>query len=96
MEIRVKKQKCPYCGFEGDGVEEFNREDRKPKPGDISVCISCAGIQVFGEEMELLKISKERLTELKEKHPITWAEINSLRSAIKITTSLQRGMVNKP
>jgi len=47
-EIRMKttqlpKQKCVYCGKDLDAATHME-EDASPKPGDILICIGCAGI----------------------------------------------------
>ena len=36
-----------------------------PKPGDVCICMTCAAIQLVGENLELLELPKDKLEELK-------------------------------
>lgn len=61
VEVRTQEHKCPYCGKKLDAMSG----PEQPHPGDISLCIYCAGVLIITdsgqraatpeEEMELLK-----------------------------------------
>jgi hypothetical protein len=47
--MRVPEQPCPYCGAVQDAVS--GTTSRYPEPGDVSVCIHCAGASIFDEQL---------------------------------------------
>ncbi len=54
----VPMSACPYCGYRVNAAGETPDGDtRAPEPGDFSVCISCAGIVAFADDMTLRKAS---------------------------------------
>lgn len=46
---------CGHCGKVLDGASGAHGE--KPKPGDVSVCMSCTGANTFGEDLRLVPLS---------------------------------------
>lgn len=50
---------CGHCGAVLDRVS--GPEGSKPSPGDLTACISCAGINEFGADMMLLPLSDEQV-----------------------------------
>ena len=38
---------CPHCGAVHDRATDLTKPDAVAKPGDVSVCIKCAGVLVF-------------------------------------------------
>lgn len=55
---------CPHCGAINDRATPVQNEGAVPIPGDFSVCIKCAGINKFGEDMALEKLSHEEFESL--------------------------------
>lgn len=58
----IKASPCPYCGYitdaaSGDGI---------PKKDCISICIQCAGLSQFNEDMSLRKIDEHVYREVIE------------------------------
>lgn len=47
--------RCPWCGHQLDAAMAADpaKPDAAPKPGDASVCISCAQVLVFTDELTL-------------------------------------------
>jgi hypothetical protein len=43
---------CPYCGAEMNGSLAVT-SDHRPAPGDVSICIDCAGVAFYGEGLRL-------------------------------------------
>lgn len=61
------KTECPYCHEELDrstGMSPYNPEDKKPSPGDVSVCSECGEISIFDQDMNMVKPSDEERAEL--------------------------------
>ena len=56
-DTRVPASPCPYCGNENDAAMAANpeRPDATPKPGDITICTTCASPLVFTERLRTRK-----------------------------------------
>jgi len=58
---------CPHCGTDVDqasGVVDKNaRNTLKPKPGDISLCITCAGLGRYTETLTIRKLTDIELAD---------------------------------
>jgi hypothetical protein len=59
----VPPSPCGHCKKELDGASAAS--GAKAKPGDLSVCAYCAGINVFGVDLALLPLTDEQV----EIHP---------------------------
>lgn len=42
---------CPYCGTATDAITSLTSKSL-PQPGDVSVCIYCAGIWQFDDRLQ--------------------------------------------
>lgn len=62
--MKVKLSRCPHCDSELTGATDPLDEDLKPKVGDVTVCIFCAGISLFDTDMTLRKPSAIEAQEL--------------------------------
>jgi len=51
---RVPPAPCPYCGKVLDGAS--NSKAEKPNPGDLSVCVYCAGLCQFTATLALERL----------------------------------------
>ena len=54
---------CPNCGNFLDAATQIGG-DAKPDPGDISVCIECAAILQFGDDLALTIFPEDELKTL--------------------------------
>lgn len=63
----VPPSPCGHCGKVLDGASDA--AGAKASPGDLSVCIYCAGINVFGVDLALLPLTDEQV----EIHPAALA-----------------------
>ena len=54
-DTRTPKSNCPFCLHKLDAAMSGDpaHPDVMPKPGDFSVCISCASILVFTDDLRL-------------------------------------------
>lgn len=61
LSVRVPKSLCPYCDNKLDAAGSLDGE-HTPQNGDISLCINCAQILMFDENLQLRKpsIDEER------------------------------------
>jgi hypothetical protein len=77
---------CPKCGRLLDGATSPDNLARKPKNGDISICVYCLSINEFSVndkgEMQLIAFTKERIEEFRKKFPDEFELIINYRIAI--------------
>jgi hypothetical protein len=78
---------CPWCGYAMDAATNPNDGATQPKPGDLSVCISCASVLVFNDDLTLRACSP---AELAETSPDVMGRIERIQWAIRTTD--RRGM----
>lgn len=79
--MRVEPDTCPHCGYEADCVGHMNGEDKRPDPGDVTLCISCAGVSVFdGPDLRMRKLTSQEW----QRTPVaTRRQINHIQAAIR-------------
>lgn len=53
--IGVKPSACPFCGYAADAATCFENDEARPRPGDFSLCLECAEVLVFDDEVALRK-----------------------------------------
>lgn len=53
--LEVPSSPCWHCGVVMDRCSAVGDVAAKPKPGDITVCIKCATINVYGSKLQLHK-----------------------------------------
>ena len=70
---------CPACGHEFDAATNMT-DTAAPKPGDLSVCISCATVLEFGFNLKHALFPTERLAKLP---PDTLAAVARAQFAIR-------------
>ena len=48
---RTPKDHCPVCHHVLDACSDFENNPRGPQPGDVSLCIECATVLVFNDNL---------------------------------------------
>lgn len=61
---RLNVSACPFCGHVMDCASTTDGKSGKPKPEDVSVCISCFEILVFDKNLLMQKPTAEFMEEL--------------------------------
>lgn len=64
----ITPQPCPYCDRMNDAGTNMNNQ-KPPKPGDWSLCYTCAQVSVFDENILMRKLNPAEEVELREDHP---------------------------
>jgi len=59
----VPESSCPHCGLVMDCASGVNGA-RKPKPGNLGMCIGCGEFSLYGETLQLVKIDPMELLKL--------------------------------
>lgn len=57
----IKVNHCPYCNHKATAAMRLEDEKEKPIPGALSICIECAKISVFNDDMNLDKFDMNTL-----------------------------------
>lgn len=74
---------CPHCGYAVDAASAMDRKSR-PRPGDWSLCLSCAGLSVFDDLLRPVLPGFGVLSALRLEDPAQYEEIERARAAIRI------------
>jgi hypothetical protein len=61
---------CPYCNAPNNAATDPDGEDRPPRPGDVTICISCGEFLLFDADLRTVKPSEDELIELGA-HPVS-------------------------
>ena len=57
------KTKCPFCDYLATNHETLDNDRVTPKEGDVSFCINCGQINIFGEFGGLMKCDIKDLSD---------------------------------
>ena len=57
---KVAPSACTACGKVLDGCSSVDGE-HKPKPGDITVCISCGHLMAFADDLTMRDLTDEEM-----------------------------------
>jgi hypothetical protein len=79
---RVKGSPCPHCGAVLDGISGAGH-DRRPKPGDLTVCIQCAEPSRFGPDLALVKLDTLELQRMAREDPKAYQDLQFARAVIR-------------
>lgn len=73
---------CPYCSKVNELATVISSEyDLAPSSGDVSICIECANISIFGEDGKLRKPLQQDMNRI-TKDEQRWKAIQSYRAGI--------------
>lgn len=80
----INETPCPYCGDKLLGsINWYNQ--RPPKPGDASICLTCSNYSIFTPSMELRKTQHWELQILlcDNRHKELLSTVESLREYLR-------------
>ena len=61
--LHIQESSCPHCGAKINATFAEG-ESVKPKSGDLSVCMECFGLMMFGDEMIINELTDEQWLDL--------------------------------
>jgi hypothetical protein len=65
LTTQIERDACPFCGHQLDAVTAGpENPDATPLPGDLTVCIQCAGLLVFDDQMKVRPPTSEEQAEM--------------------------------
>ena len=59
---KTEPSPCPFCGSDQDGHTGIDN-DEPPAPGDISICVECHCLSIYGPGLELRKPTDDETAE---------------------------------
>lgn len=74
---RYREQPCPACGHKLSAASGVDH-DRRPRPGDVSVCIMCAAVLIFERRGRLRLATAQEATECMAESPELAAAVLSI------------------
>lgn len=66
---RLPVSRCPRCRYTMDAATSATRRHATPTPGDYSVCLACAAILRFADDLTLRACSVDEQRELERADP---------------------------
>lgn len=74
---------CPYCKEVMDRAAGLDEEP--PSPGMLSICVFCASLSQFDDNMQLVTVSRELWEEIKAEDPEFVSTVELHQKAIRMT-----------
>lgn len=75
---------CPTCKNTLDGFTEVDDDSRKPKDGDISICVYCGSINKYANDVkDLIKMDQDSLLSLEKECPEDFNKVLLISRKIK-------------
>lgn len=59
----IKPGKCPECGYRMDAATA-TRGNARPRPGDLTLCLSCGAILEFDQDVAPVAMPAGRMADL--------------------------------
>jgi hypothetical protein len=81
-QTRTRLNFCPVCLYAMDAATGVGH-DRKPKPGDFSVCADCGALLCFGPALVLTLCTASDLAEFKAAQPEAFALLIKAQNAVR-------------
>jgi hypothetical protein len=78
--IRLREDRCPYCGEVIDSASTLEGEPPLATPGDMSLCFYCAEVAQFGADFKLKKMSTREIAMLS---PEEAADLKQTQDALR-------------
>jgi len=75
----IPKSRCPFCGYRSEAASTPG--DKSPEPGHIAVCISCASVLMFNEDLRLRAMTQGEFADL---HPDNRDEILLIQRGVRM------------
>lgn len=75
----------PCCGYPIDSATHLHDNDKRPKAGDISICLQCGTISQYNEDLSLRLLTPEEQFTIAMEHAEMWDDIVKLQVKIRST-----------
>lgn len=82
---------CPFCKYQSDQYSNLTAESKKAKPGDYTVCLSCANICQLNDQLEFVGLDEYGLLKMCVEEPELWDEVIKIQQNIRAMKRESRG-----
>ncbi len=72
---------CPWCGAPNN--KSTSPEGRKPKPGDLAICVACAQVSEIGGDMRLARLGDAEIARMFRQHPEAGLKLRRMQEAVR-------------
>jgi hypothetical protein len=89
---RVPLSPCPHCGRAVDAASIDDGSGEPPGPGDVSICLGCGKIMLFGPApaLELRKLTDPETVRLMLSPE--WASVLRMQRAVCVSIARRAGL----
>lgn len=81
-QFAMPESTCPHCQLSLNRCTDPSGLD-SPNPGDVSICICCAGLLKYGPNLELQKLEEIELNKMATENPDGFLQLMRIRSAVE-------------
>ncbi len=74
---------CPNCGHRFSAASSLDDASAKPSAGDFTVCIECAQLLAFDDDLRVRKITAEEVRHIMTTTPEIWRKIEHTQRAVR-------------
>ena len=64
MSSEVPVSQCPKCGYLTDRAGSVDDDTKVPTPGDLSICLRCAHVTKYADDLTLVELGSAELIAL--------------------------------
>lgn len=79
---------CQACGHSHEVASAYGPGRKGPTPGDFSICIECAALSRFDENLATQLVSDEEL--IASAHPDNVIEIRKTQVAVRLSNQIRQ------
>ena len=79
----LPESSCPNCNRKMDRATGIRDRDDVPEPGSISICICCAAINEYDDDLRLRLLPEDELKEISIQHPKTYQILMKAQRIVK-------------
>lgn len=88
---RIPEHRCPYCSHQLSAIAELKPQGA-PNPGDVTVCINCAGLLVLNDNLQARRPTMDELGQIANSED--WPEIARTVRSVKAFALARKGATN--
>jgi hypothetical protein len=81
--VEVPATSCPFCEAHFDAASPTRNAGRKPKPGDLTLCIRCARVLFFDDTLNPRKPVSGELEAALAENPAFAEHVKTVQSALR-------------
>ena len=69
IDIRLKGNVCPTCGYPNDAATNVMDDTATPSPGDIGICLLCQQLLIYTDTLGIRAASENEIEDILDNNP---------------------------